>query len=120
MGAQLKHVCDAFGLVQCVGKPTRGDYLLDVVLSDCGALTSVHALPEIAGHRVVLLDVAIATQNSDPVEGFVLSFSRVNWSSLRAACATTNWTSIVDTLNVDRAGGGNVHGQCFPHRDVAH
>ena len=103
LGAQLKQVCDDFGLAQRVGKPTRGDYLLDLVLSDCAALASVQVASEIADHRVVLLDVAIATQKSDPVERFVWSFSRANWSSLRTAVATTNWTSIVDSLSVDRA-----------------
>ena len=54
-------------------------------------------------HRVVLLDVAIATQKADPVERFVWPFSRANWLSFRAAFATTHWTSIVDSLNVERA-----------------
>ena len=36
-----------------------GDDLLDLVLSDCAALASVHVAPEIADHRVVSLDVAI-------------------------------------------------------------
>ena len=64
--------------------------MLDLVLSDCAALASVQVAPEIADHRVVLLDVAIATQKSDPVERFVWSFLRANWFSMRAALATTN------------------------------
>ena len=95
LGAQLKQVCDDFGLIQCVGKPTRGDYLLDLVLSDCGALASVQVAPEIADHRVVLFDVAIATQKSDPVERFVWSFFARKFVFI-AGCICN------DKLDVDR------------------
>jgi len=33
-GAKLKHVCDVHGLRQIVKQPTRGPYLLDLVLTD--------------------------------------------------------------------------------------
>ena len=103
LGAKLKQTCDDFGLVQCVDKATRGNYLLDLVLTDCAALSSTNVAPEIADHRVVLFDLAVATPTFAPVERFVWAFPRAKWSSLRAALASTDWAPIIDGPSVDSA-----------------
>ena len=54
-GRALHRTCMNFGLREIVRQPTRGKYLLDVILTDLGeATTSVKVLPAIADHNVVL------------------------------------------------------------------
>ena len=50
------------GLKQVVKEPTRGDYLLDLVLTDSPELLTVSVLPEISDHRVICIDVEVAVQ----------------------------------------------------------
>ena len=49
-GRLLFETCCVRGLAQCVSKPTRGKYLLDLVLTDMENITSRKVLPKIAGH----------------------------------------------------------------------
>ena len=47
------------GPEQLVSDPTRGDYLLDIVLADVGDMVKVSVLPSLADHRVVSMDINV-------------------------------------------------------------
>ena len=47
LGERLWEVCRDLGLKQIVAKPTRGEYLLDLILTDLPNLCKVDVLPEI-------------------------------------------------------------------------
>ena len=52
-GADLKAVCDQFGLQQLVDEPTRRDYLLDLFLTDMSR-AKVNVGPCIADHKMLV------------------------------------------------------------------
>ena len=55
-GADLKALCNVFGFQQLVRGPTRGEYLLDLFLTDIpGSKTFVG--PQVADHHMVIADV---------------------------------------------------------------
>ena len=64
IGERLWDVCKDFKLKQLVAKPTRKEYLLDLVLTDASALCKVEVLPEISDHRAVSLDIIVVTSYS--------------------------------------------------------
>ena len=52
-GRELFEVCGRMGLAQHVRRPTRGDYLLDLVLSDLSTCVSSEVLAGISDHNMV-------------------------------------------------------------------
>ena len=52
-GSLLKDICDDHGLQQLVRKPTRGDYLLDLLLTDLDDC-KIEVFEEIADHKGIL------------------------------------------------------------------
>ena len=69
-GNHLKEICDKYGLRQLVSVPTRGDYLLDLVLSNQSDI-KVHLGPKIADHSCLLVCI------SDIMESRNMPFRRV-------------------------------------------
>ena len=53
-GRALFDVCCRYGLQQCVQSPTRGPYLLDLVLTNVEALLKTKVLPKGAEHNIIL------------------------------------------------------------------
>ena len=56
-GRVLFETCCLRGLVQCVSKPTRGKYLLDLVLTDLENLITAKVLATIADHNLVFCGI---------------------------------------------------------------
>ena len=58
IGAEMKVLCDSYGLQQLVHEPTRNEYLLDLFLSDLPEcrIKVVHA---IADHKAILAEVLL-------------------------------------------------------------
>ena len=92
--------CD-FGLVQGVREPTRGDYLLDVVLSDMHSLASTKVLPPIADHGLVMSTFDVGTVTIDPVERFVWDFHKANWHEFRSSISNVDWKTLLAAGSVD-------------------
>ena len=58
IGSDMKCFCDFHGLTQLVRELTRGDYLLDLIITDI-ASSFVKVLPTIADHHDVLVKLPI-------------------------------------------------------------
>eukprot|EP00959_Pyramimonas_sp_CCMP1952_P113114 2364428-Pyramimonas_sp.AAC.1 len=67
------------GLTEKVGQPTRGAYLLDLVLTDFLAGVTCKLLPEIHDHRIVLSRVSLHASLSVPVVRKHWHFSAADW-----------------------------------------
>ena len=67
-GLELESVCAAHGLKQHVKSATRGEYLLDLVLSDLGQQIrcSVHPRVLESDHRCVIANIDISIAVSVP------------------------------------------------------
>ena len=96
IGDRLWDVCRDLGLKQLVAKPTRGEYLLDLVLTDAAALCKVEVLPEISDHRVVSLDINVVASYSVEIPRTVWQMSKANWEKLRHDVSMTNWAALLD------------------------
>ncbi len=100
-GARLWAVCNDLGLQQKVNKPTRGDNLLDLVLTDVADVKCDVEAP-VADHAIVLVKMNLALPKSRVVQRQVWDFKRADWDALNEALGTTDW-SFLDTDDADRA-----------------
>ena len=79
-GAALEVVCCAHGFLQFVKEPTRGPYLLDLVLSDLASGTRGRVVRGIHGndHDGVVTTVDLSISASQPVERTVYNFKEAD------------------------------------------
>ncbi len=100
-GDALQNVCEKVGLRQLVRKPTRGEHLLDLVLSNIdGAATKVGK--PVADHCTVLAHVPLALPTSIKVTRLVWRFRDADWELLTEMLADTDWSWLTD-LSADDA-----------------
>ena len=72
--------------------PTRGPYLLDLVLSDfesdirCKVIPGIHE----EDHDAVLTSVDVSVAESKPVKRKVLDFKQADWNKLNKRLAAKN------------------------------
>ena len=101
LGERLWETCRDLGLKQLVSKPTRGEYLLDVVLTDVPNLCKTEVLPEISDHRVVNIDLDVGVSHSDPLPRVVWSLKSANWKQLRSDILNKDWRALFDDSDPD-------------------
>ena len=112
IGERLWSVCRDNSLKQVVKKPTRGDNLLDLVLTDASGLLKVQVLPEIADHRVVCVDLEVAVARTQPVPRLVWDFQRANWGGLKRMLKHTDWHCFLDQRGVIYSPDESVQNLC--------
>lgn len=100
-GEVLRNTCVDYNLVQLVRKPTRGDYLLDLVMTN---LENAHAVvqPSICDHAVVTASFKFNVPLIKHVQRTLWDFKRSNWSKLRSALSDMKWSDVI-TGNPDSA-----------------
>jgi len=94
-GRELHGLCASHGLAQFVDKPTREQYLLDLVLSDLGPLVKTKVVPGIADHSGVFCTLRFPVPEASVVHRKVFLYSKANWSKLRRAIRDTDWCKIL-------------------------
>ena len=89
----LEAVSCEHGLRQLVPTPTRGLYLLDLVLSDLSSGNRCEVVPGVNenDHDGVLTKVHLSIPASDPVQRKVYNFKRANWVELKRSLLEINW-----------------------------
>ena len=102
-GKMLYDVCTDLGLVQGVREPTRGEYLLDLVMTDMLDMAAIQVHPPIADHCVVCMTIDVETASADPVERFVWDYRRANWNDLCRALEDVNWKDVLEESSVNDA-----------------
>ena len=80
-GTELENVCSANGLRQLVKDPTRGDALLDLVLTDFESGVRAKVTPGIHDddHCGVLCAVGVSIPAVEPVQRRVYNFKQAKW-----------------------------------------
>ena len=92
-GSMLEAICVEHGLRQVVSKPTRGPYLLDLVLTDltagvrCEVVKGIHA----NDHDGVITFVHLEIVASQPVERTVYDFRKADWAGLKLKLLEIDW-----------------------------
>ena len=103
IGERLWNISKDLGLKQLVSDPTRGEYLLDIVLADFGELMQVSVLPSLADHRVVCMDINVNISRSEATSREVLDFKHADWDGLKLAIKTCSWCNFLVQSNFDRS-----------------
>ncbi len=124
-GKELEQVCCANGLRQLVKDPTRGPYLLDLVLSDLASGIRCHVVPGIHedDHDGVLTTVKLSIPSSEPVRRQVYVFNKADWSELKRLLLNKNWKETL-ALEPDAAAATMVDTilafvrQCIPTKYI--
>ena len=86
-GRLLEQVCATHGLSQHVRGPTRGDHLLDLVLSEVGAHVHVKVLPPIADHCAVLAELRVPVLTYAAVQRECFQYAQADWPAFRRELA---------------------------------
>ena len=84
-GLELEAVCASQGLKHYVKEATRGDYLLDLVLSDLGSCLRCSVHPGIIekDHRSVLCHIDISIPATPASSRTTFDFGKAKWKELR-------------------------------------
>ena len=88
MGADLKVICDSYGMIQFVQEPTRGPYLLDLFLSDLAGIKATVGA-SIADHKALCVRLPLPEVVSQSIYSFTLH--RAEWSKLQRALEAIDW-----------------------------
>ena len=89
-GIALLNACLDLGLTQRVRSPTRGDNLLDLVLSDVSSLTC-RVLPPVADHNVVEVALKFSVPHSVVSKRVVWDFGKANWTNIIQSFASQDF-----------------------------
>ena len=87
------------GFRQLVAEATRGDYKLDLLMTDLEDV-SCTVVPGIADHKGVLGSFTLRVPKSEVVERKVWMFSKANWDGFRAKLRSLTW-NFLSFLAVD-------------------
>ena len=92
-GDLLQRICDEHAIKQCVSTPTRGDYLLDLVLTDLDQCKTEVIAP-VADHRGILAKIALPSPKELKITREVWHFKGAAWSNLRCALKSCSWNRL--------------------------
>ena len=92
-GADLKNLCDAYGMVQCVSEPTREQYLLVLFLTDLSDC-KVNGGSSIADHKFLLGTVPVPVIQRQEISRHAFDFRKAQWKKLRSALCETDWNKL--------------------------
>ena len=83
--------------------PSRGEYLLDLVLADLGSQIKCTVHPGVleSDHRCVVADVNISIALSEPTSRACFDFGKVQWTKIRTVFRNTNWQSFFENKTAD-------------------
>ena len=98
-------MCCTNGLRQHVCEPTRGAYLLDLVLSNFASGLTVKVVPGIHDndHCAVITRIQVHIPASNPVRRAVFDFKAADWNELRVELRNVDWHTCF--LNLDAHNG---------------
>ena len=83
----LQTVCADAGLVQVVREPTRGDCLLDLVLTDLDGIVTATSSPMIADHRFIVIAVRATVPALVSIPREIWAFRKADWPRLKKEAA---------------------------------
>ena len=104
-GTELEAVCCTHGLKQHVKHPTRGPYLLDLVLSNFSSGIRCKVVPGTRDddHDGVLASVNVSVPATRPVRRQVYDFKKAKWQQLKAKLSSIEWGEPIRLRSADEA-----------------
>jgi len=89
-GIMLKSVCDDFALKQLVDEPTRGEYLLDLCLTDLDAC-KVKTSSAIADHEAIIAEVKLPVAKCVAIVRNVWHYKGAAWQNMKCFLKACSW-----------------------------
>ena len=89
-GIMLKSVCDDFALKQLVSEPTRGEYLLDLCLTDLDAC-KVKTSSAIADHEAIIAEVKLPVAKCAATVRNVWHYKGAAWQNMKCILKACSW-----------------------------
>ena len=96
-GEYMEELCAAHGLRQHVQCPTRGDNMLDLIISDLDDRVSVTALSPIGGsdHVSLLASISTCARRERRTTRHVWRYNHADWGRLRKFYQDANWDKLI-------------------------
>ena len=89
-GTALEETCQERGLRQLVREPTRGEYLLDLVLSDQEDVLC-RVLHGVSDHKLVEATLRLQVPKTETVPREVWNFAKADWTRAKELLKDANW-----------------------------
>ena len=96
----IQNFCQRHEFQNYVMMPTRGNHLLDLVLSDLADLVRCEVLPSISDHNLILTFVSIRYEVGERQTRSVFNYKSANWRALRQHLADHDWQYFATLLPV--------------------
>jgi hypothetical protein len=100
-GTALELVSRDLGAKQVVKSPTRGDYLLDLVISDIEGVRA-EVVPGVSDHDIVIASLELTVPQSESFTRTVWDYRGADWSRLSGELMETDW-SFIGSLGASEA-----------------
>ena len=100
-GLALQKVAEAHGFQECVRKPTRGKYLLDLVLSDISSAITTSVVPGVSDHCIVLCHMNLEISKTVACSSHRFIYSKADWHGLVGELQATDWMPLFDGRSAD-------------------
>jgi len=97
-GEALEDVCTIHDLVQHVHEPTRGNAILDLVMSNFHGSVESHSASPLgkSDHSVVLCDFPCDDiRGEEPARRTIWRYNKADWNRMRADLRKTDWSSVI-------------------------
>ncbi len=102
-GRALHTFSNITGLEEKVGEPTRGDNLLELVLSDLAGDLKCAVKPGVSDHDAVLGSVKFGMPLEHTVERELFDYKSAPWQDINTELKSRDWDTDLAALNVDEA-----------------
>ena len=100
-GRALHNFCCKFGFEECVKKPTRGAYLLDLVLTDMSGCVTAKVHPKLADHSLVECHLSCKVPKTLAVERQCWAFKHADWKGFNRFLHSSSWGWLDNQESVD-------------------
>ena len=88
---------------QRVQQPTRGPYLLDLVLSDLGKALTTTVLSGVSDHKMVITNIKLPVPVDVEIPRFCFDYKKASWKHLDKALDSVKWLELFNGLDVHAA-----------------
>ena len=107
-GRELHDVSSVYGLEEKVRAPTRGDYLLDLVLTDMGSDVKCKVIDGVSDHNAVLGEILFRVPEVHEVTRELFDYGKAPWQQIQEDLDAVDWKDLFCS-----AGSVDASAVCF-------